>query len=181
MRKRLCFAVALGALSALGILPLNAVFAQSDEAFIKYRQKVMSSNGANISSIGAILKNKLPYSANIAGHARNINTGAKMIAAAFKKELHQVRPTPSPKSGRNGANSRTPPRIWRNKAPSSPTWRPRAIWRPSAPSSSKWAKPVAIATKSFARKRKNPINASADTQWTCFASEVRGIVRGSNA
>ncbi len=89
MRKRLFFAFALGALSALGILPLNAVFAQSDEAFIKYRQKVMTSNGANISSIGAILKNKLPYAGNIAGHARNINTGAKMIAVAFKKELHQ--------------------------------------------------------------------------------------------
>ncbi len=89
MRKRLCFAVALGALSTLLVLPLHAVVAQSDEAFIKYRQKVMSSNGANIGSIGDIVKNKLPYAGNIAGHARNINTNAKMIAAAFKKKLHQ--------------------------------------------------------------------------------------------
>ena len=49
----------------------------------------MKSNGANLGSIGDILKNKLPYAGNIAGHARNINTGAKMIAAAFKKELHR--------------------------------------------------------------------------------------------
>ncbi len=89
MRKTLCFAVALGALSALLVLPLHAVVAQNDEAFIKYRQKVMKSNGANIGSIGDIVKNKLPYAGNIAGHARNINTNAKMIAAAFKKKLHQ--------------------------------------------------------------------------------------------
>lgn len=54
---------------------------------ITYRQKVMKSLGANMGGIGDILKNKLPLTENLAGHARNINNGAKMILSAFKNEV----------------------------------------------------------------------------------------------
>ncbi len=69
-------------------IPLT-VQAQSDEAIIQYRQKLMVANGAHMGSIGDILKNKLPYAANphIVEHARAINLSSKLIADAFKKEI----------------------------------------------------------------------------------------------
>jgi cytochrome c556 len=68
-------------------LPLTSALAQSDEAFITYRQKVMQSIGANIGAIGATLKNKLPYQDNIATHAQEIQLASTLIASAFKKEI----------------------------------------------------------------------------------------------
>jgi len=62
------------------------VQAQDDAAFIQYRQKVMTSNGANMGAIGDILKNKLPYQSNIQIHAQEIQRMSTVIAAAFKKE-----------------------------------------------------------------------------------------------
>ena len=74
-------------LAAFVLLPLSSALAQDNEAFIKYRQKVMGSIGANMGGIGDILKEGLPYGDHIAGHAANINASAKQIVAAFKKEL----------------------------------------------------------------------------------------------
>lgn len=60
--------------------------AQDNEAFIQYRQKVMTSNGANMGAIGDILKNKLPYQNHIQVHAQEIQRMSTVIADAFKKE-----------------------------------------------------------------------------------------------
>jgi cytochrome c556 len=80
-------AIALTALGAFLLLPLHSASAQSDEAYIKYRQKVMGSLGQNMGAIGDIMKEGLPYKENIAHHAAAINEAAKSIAAAFKKEV----------------------------------------------------------------------------------------------
>src|SRR5262245_65868238 len=61
--------------------------AQDDEAFIQYRQKVMTSNGANMGAIGDILKNKLPYQSHIGVHAQEIQRMSTLISGAFKKDV----------------------------------------------------------------------------------------------
>ena len=75
-------------LAVLVLLPLSSALAQSDEAFIKYRQKVMGGIGAHMGGIGDILKEGLPFADHIATHAAGINASAKLVVAAFKKELH---------------------------------------------------------------------------------------------
>jgi cytochrome c556 len=69
------------------LLVASVSFAQDDEAIIGYRQKVMEANGANMGAIGDILKFKLPYQKDIAGHARAISINARMIAGAFEKPV----------------------------------------------------------------------------------------------
>lgn len=65
----------------------SAIAADDDAAVIGYRQKVMQANGANMGAIGDIVKFKLPYQKDIAGHARAISLSAKMIASAFEKPV----------------------------------------------------------------------------------------------
>ena len=71
--------------SALLCAPIYA--SAQDEAVISYRQKVMGSIGANMGAIGDILKFSLPYTANIARHAGQINTAASLITSAFEQNL----------------------------------------------------------------------------------------------
>jgi len=69
------------------ILTSGVIQAQEDEAFIQYRQKVMTSNGANMGAIGDIMKNKLPYQNHIAVHAQEIQRMSTIIPDAFKKDI----------------------------------------------------------------------------------------------
>jgi cytochrome c556 len=80
-------AIAMAILGALFLLPLHSASAQSDEAFIKYRQKVMQSQGANMGAIADIMKEGLPHKANIAGHALELASSAKLIPTAFEKQV----------------------------------------------------------------------------------------------
>lgn len=82
-------------------LPLTVVWAQSDNAFIQYRQKLMGSLGASMGAIGDILKNKLPYHNHIATHAKDIQRISLLIGEAFKKEIS---------SGKTDAK----PEIWKD-------------------------------------------------------------------
>ncbi len=68
-------------------LPLTGAQAQSDEAYLVYRQKVMQSQSANVGAIVTILKNKLPYQDNIVMHAHEIQMASQLIASAFKKNI----------------------------------------------------------------------------------------------
>ncbi len=68
-------------------LPFATAQAQSDEAFLQYRQKLMQTLGATMGSIGQILKNKLPFRGHIATHAHDLNQLSKLIPDAFKKEI----------------------------------------------------------------------------------------------
>lgn len=79
--------VALLVLGAFCLLPFSSAFAQSDEAYIKYRQKVMRSLSDNLGGIGDILKQGLPYKDNIVNHAAAINADAKNIPLAFQKKV----------------------------------------------------------------------------------------------
>lgn len=79
--------VVVTALAAFVLVPLQGAKAQSDEDFIKYRQKVMGSLGANMGGIGDILKQGLPLKGNIGHHAAAINATAKNIVAAFEKQV----------------------------------------------------------------------------------------------
>ena len=81
------FCIALTVLGAIFLLPLSGAMAQSDEAYIKYRQKVMGSLGQNMGGIGDILKQGLPFKGNIAHHAAAINAAAQNIASAFEKKV----------------------------------------------------------------------------------------------
>jgi len=69
------------------ILTSAVIQAQEEEAFIQYRQKVMTSNGANMGAIGDILKNKLPYQSHITVHAQEIQRMSTLIPEAFKKDI----------------------------------------------------------------------------------------------
>jgi cytochrome c556 len=68
-------------------LPLASAQAQSDEAFVQYRQKIMTSQSASMGAINDILKNKLPYAEHIAAHARDIAAMSALVKDAFKKEI----------------------------------------------------------------------------------------------
>jgi len=61
--------------------------AQSDEGTLKYRQKVMSGIGADMGSIGDILKYGLPQKDAIAAHAELIARRADLVAAAFERNV----------------------------------------------------------------------------------------------
>jgi len=63
---------------------------------IAYRVKIMRSIGANMGSIGDILKNKLPFPGHIANHARSIEISGKMVAAAFEKKVLDKKSTSKP-------------------------------------------------------------------------------------
>jgi cytochrome c556 len=82
-------AIALTVLGAICLLPFSSAFAQSDEAFIKYRQALMQSQLGNMGAIGEILKEKLPLQANIEGHAAAVHATSMLIASAFKHKAYE--------------------------------------------------------------------------------------------
>lgn len=77
-------AIALTVLGVFFTLPLSSAFAQSDNAFIKYRQDVMKAEGGSMAAIATILKEKLPLRQNIKEHAAAIHATALLISSAFK-------------------------------------------------------------------------------------------------
>lgn len=77
-------AVALTVLGAFFLVPFSPAFAQSDEAYIKYRQDLMKSQGGNMAAMATILKEKLPLAQNIKEHAASIHATALLIDSAFK-------------------------------------------------------------------------------------------------
>lgn len=82
-------AIALTVLGAFFMVPLNPAFAQSDRAYIKYRQDLMKSQGGNMAAIVTILKEKLPLQQNIKDHAASLHATALLIASAFKHKVVQ--------------------------------------------------------------------------------------------
>jgi len=76
--------IALTVLGAFCLLPFGSAFAQSDDAYIQYRQKLMQGQGGNMGAIATILKGKLPLTKNIATHARALHEDSKLIASAFE-------------------------------------------------------------------------------------------------
>jgi cytochrome c556 len=73
---------------ALALIVSSAAFAQgSDEGTIKYRQKVMSGIGADMGSIGDILKYGLAIEGGIAAHAELIAERTDLVAAAFERNV----------------------------------------------------------------------------------------------
>lgn len=81
MKRTVSIVAAAGLLLAAG-----ASFAGEDVKLVGYRQKVMKGIGANTAAIGDILKFKLPYEKNVAGHAQAMHAGAMLIASAFEKK-----------------------------------------------------------------------------------------------
>lgn len=79
--------VKLSLLALCLVVSLATAQAQSDEAFLVYRQKLMQGQGASMGAISQIVKNKLPFSGHIATHAHDINRLSKLIADAFEKKI----------------------------------------------------------------------------------------------
>lgn len=61
--------------------------AQSDGAFLKYRQDIMKSNGLHMGMIGHILKNKLPLTEQVASHAWVISKNMRLLEKAYEKKI----------------------------------------------------------------------------------------------
>jgi cytochrome c556 len=89
------------------VLPLTVVWAQSDDAFINYRHKLMKSLGASMGAIGDILKNKLPYHNHIATHAKDIQQISTLIEEAFKKEITSGKTDAKPEIWKDWNNFRS--------------------------------------------------------------------------
>jgi cytochrome c556 len=85
MRSRLAAAAAALGLSLTWTPGLAT--AADDKAVIDYRQDLMEGIGANMAAISDILKNGLPYQANIETHAANIERSADLIPSAFKQRV----------------------------------------------------------------------------------------------
>jgi cytochrome c556 len=86
IRKRSMLGMAVVVVVCLS-MPLSSAWAQTDQDYLTYRQKLMASNGDNMGAIGTILKAKLPYTDHIAIHAQSIQAASKLIEDAFKKEI----------------------------------------------------------------------------------------------
>lgn len=75
-------------LTAAALLVATAAVAEEatipPEAHAAYRHKLMEAIGADMSSIGTILKNGLPHTQNIAVHARSIEAASGLVESAFK-------------------------------------------------------------------------------------------------
>ncbi len=70
----------------LALLPLANAYAQADDAYVQYRQKLMASQGAHMGSIGDAMKNNF-HKDQIAKHAKSLALSASMIAGAFEKDI----------------------------------------------------------------------------------------------
>lgn len=68
-------------------IPFTGARAQEDEALVKYRQMIMKTLGVNMGAIGAILKNKLPFTQNIATHAKALQAASTLAEGAFEKKI----------------------------------------------------------------------------------------------
>ena len=72
-----------GALAA-ALLSVPAARAAGDpNEAIKYRQMVMSSIGAHIGAIAAVLKGKVPHGGHILGHAKAMHAASHMLDDIF--------------------------------------------------------------------------------------------------
>ncbi len=98
-------ATVFGALAAMIALTTVTTAEAADEPanVIKYRQKVMSSIGAHIGSIGAVLKGEVSYTGHVAAHARAMHDASLMIDDIFPK-------------GSGVGETRAKPEIWQNWA-----------------------------------------------------------------
>jgi cytochrome c556 len=79
-RTAIAIALAFGAAGA----PARGA---DDSVHIEYRQKVMKGIGADMGAISDIVKNGLPFTAQIAIHADKIGTAADLIGPAFEKRV----------------------------------------------------------------------------------------------
>jgi cytochrome c556 len=78
------------AISIFALGPANEARADQHEtgsASVKYRQSLMSGIGSNMGAIGDIMKNRLDLPGHIEVHAGEMADSAKLIAAAFKKNV----------------------------------------------------------------------------------------------
>ncbi|MCZ6885805.1 MAG: cytochrome c [Alphaproteobacteria bacterium] len=72
-----------GGLAAVLLFAPSAQAAGDPVEAIKYRQMVMSSNGAHIGAIAAVLKGKVPHGGHILGHARAMHAASLMLDDIF--------------------------------------------------------------------------------------------------
>lgn len=88
MKFRLVLSVMV-VFGGLALLAAPSALAQKKEMNpdIAYRQLVMKSIGSNMGGMVAILKKQVPHRRHVGLHIRNINTSARMIAAAFEKKV----------------------------------------------------------------------------------------------
>jgi len=84
MLKKFFIATLAGTMLAT---PLLSSAQQEKDPVISYRQKVMSSIGANIGAISDVLKYMLPHEKNIQAHAEQMASAAALIPSAFKEEV----------------------------------------------------------------------------------------------
>lgn len=85
LKKLFVFALAGSVFS----LPVLSSAQQDKDPVISYRQKVMSSIGANIGAISDVLKYSLPHQDNIQVHAEQISRAAALIPSAFQENLSE--------------------------------------------------------------------------------------------
>ena len=98
-------ATVFGALAAMIALTTVTTAEAADEPanVIKYRQKVMSSIGAHIGSIGAVLKGEVSYTGHVAAHARAMHDASLMLDDIFP-------------AGSGVGETRAKPEIWQDWA-----------------------------------------------------------------
>lgn len=91
------FVLRYAGLTLIGLaLIATGVQAQDDKAYLDHRQKVMKAIGGHMGSIGAIMKNKLPYQSTIVAHAQGLQLASSVIDDAFEKEITEGRTDSKP-------------------------------------------------------------------------------------
>ncbi|TFH19849.1 MAG: cytochrome c [Myxococcales bacterium] len=92
-RRAVFAAVSMALACALAAVPLVAseALAQSDDAYIGYRQTLMEGIGSQMGAISDILKYGLPLTASIQGHARAMAALAELVPAGFEHKVTEGR------------------------------------------------------------------------------------------
>lgn len=85
--RRFAIALALATIALSGAS--QAAEPETEAAYVKYRQSVMSIIGTNMGAIGDIAKQRLELPGAVANHAGQMVESAALIAPAFKRKISQ--------------------------------------------------------------------------------------------
>ena len=75
--------------------------AETDRAYVQYRQHIMLAIGANLNAISDIFRYRLPFGGDIKVHAENMAGNVTLVRAAFEKQA-------------SSPQSRAKPALWAN-------------------------------------------------------------------
>lgn len=86
--RPLAHGITLASLLALATTSGVAIADSAPDAAIQYRQAVMKAVGGNTKGLAMIVKGEVPFTDNLANHARGLANASQLAGSAFKQNTH---------------------------------------------------------------------------------------------